>query len=399
DEMTAPPQSASRNRGMVDDRYRDLGSRRDEEDSTERNRFSGNQFRQRRAEPPLVNDIHETPTVKTRTREAPLGQAQSMLESRAQYSGDGQDQFVRVVQQELRMMRNMLDGHLGETGWQSASERSPLRISLLKRFSEMGFSKRLTLELAQHVANSRDMNTAIEDASELLLKMLPLAQEDLLETGGIVALVGPTGVGKTTTIAKLAARFRMKHGPREIALITTDNYRIAAYEQLTTYGRILDVPVRIASGLEELHQHLDTFYDRKLVLIDTAGMGPRDLRLLEQIGLFKKVAIPIKSYLVLSTASQLRTMQEAVDAFEGFSPEACILTKIDEAAQPGSSLSVVIENRLPVAFICDGQQVPEDLHHARKNTILNWCLNVDENQDTDANRPFSYEDWIIHANV
>lgn len=206
-------------------------------------------------------------------------------------------------------------------------------------------------------------------------------------------------MGKTTTIAKLAARFRMKHGPREIALITTDNYRIAAYEQLTTYGRILDVPVRIASGLDELHQHLDTFYDRKLVLIDTAGMGPRDLRLMEQINLFSKVSIPIKSCLVISAASQLRTMQEAMDAFRGFSPEACILTKIDEAAQAGASLSAVIENRLPVAFVCDGQQVPEDLHHARKGMILDWCLSDDETRDTDVNRPFSYEDWIIQANV
>ncbi|MBM3203513.1 flagellar biosynthesis protein FlhF [Candidatus Woesearchaeota archaeon] len=391
-----PNTASRRSGGLAADRLND-GVRFSVEDARiERNGLVDNPSRPRRSD---ADPDFGHAAAKTANRPTPLGQAQSIVESRSQYPQEGQDQFVRVIQQELRLMRNMLDGHLGETGWQQVANRSPLRMELLRRFSTMGFSRQLTLDLTRQVSNSIDVETAIEDAGELLGKLLPLAQEDLLETGGIVALVGPTGVGKTTTIAKLAARFRMKHGPREIALITTDNYRIAAYEQLTTYGRILDVPVRIASGLDELHQHLDTFYDRKLVLIDTAGMGPRDLRLMEQINLFSKVSIPIKSCLVISAASQLRTMQEAMDAFRGFSPEACILTKIDEAAQAGASLSAVIENRLPVAFVCDGQQVPEDLHHARKGMILDWCLSDDETRDTDANRPFSYEDWIIQANV
>jgi flagellar biosynthesis protein FlhF len=370
----------------------------DENTRPGRGRLSANPFRQRQPEPPSIDPAMSA--VRGRNRQAPLGQAQSILDARMRYENEGQDPFVRVVQQELRLMRNMLDSHLGETSWQQMSACAPLRVELLKRFSQMGFSRRLVLDLARQVAgSSQDMDTAMEDAGELLGKVLPLAQEDLLEVGGIVALVGPTGVGKTTTIAKLAARFRMKHGPREIALVTTDNYRIAAHEQLTTYGRILDVPVRIASSVEELHQHLDTFYDRKLILIDTAGMGPRDLRLLEQISLFKKVAIPVKSCLVLSAASQSRTLQEAVEAFQGFSPDTCILTKIDEAAQAGASLSAIVENRLPVSYVCDGQQVPEDLHRARKSALISWCMTYDETRDTDTHRSFSYEDWIIHANA
>lgn len=369
----------------------------DENTRPGRGRLSAGSFRQRQPEPPAVDPAMST--ARGRNRQAPLGQAQSILDARIRYENEGNDPFVRVVQQELRLMRNMLDSHLGETSWQQMSTCAPLRVELLKRFSQMGFSRRLTLDLARQVGNSQDIDSAMEDAGELIGKALPLAQEDLLEVGGIVALVGPTGVGKTTTIAKLAARFRMKHSSREIALITTDNYRIAAYEQLTTYGRILDVPVRIASSVDELHQHLDTFYDRKLILIDTAGMGPRDLRLLEQISLFQKAAIPVKSCLVLSAASQLRTLQEAVEAFQGFSPDTCILTKIDEAAQAGASLSAIVENRLPVSYVCDGQQVPEDLHRARKSSLIHWCMTYDETQDTDPPRSFSYEDWIIHANA
>jgi len=128
-------------------------------------------------------------------------------------------------------------------------------------------------------------------------------------------------------------------------------------------------------------------------------MGQRDMRLLEQIGLFNRVSLPIKSYLVLSAASQLRTMQEAITAFQGFSPEACILTKMDEAAQAGAALSAIIENRLPIAVICDGQQVPEDLYPARKNLLLSRCLEGADTPDDDTSRPFSYEDWIVHANV
>ncbi len=362
-----------------------------------RSRLSAGSFRQQQSEP-LPTDPAIS-VARGRNRQAPLGQAQSILDARMRYENEGQDPFVRVIQQELRLMRNVLDSHLGETAWQQMSARAPLRVELLKRFSQMGFSRRLVLDLARQAGNSQDVDAAMEAAAELLGKVLPLAQEDLLEVGGIVALVGPTGVGKTTTIAKLAARFRMKHSSREIALVTTDNYRIAAHEQLITYGRILDVPVRIASSVEELHQHLDTFYDRKLILIDTAGMGQRDLRLLEQISLFKKVAIPVKSCLVLSAASQSRTLQEAVEAFQGFSPETCILTKIDEAVQAGVSLSAIVENRLPVSYVCDGQQVPEDLHRARKSALISWCMTYDENRDTDTYRSFSYEDWIIHANA
>ncbi|BBA34337.1 flagellar biosynthetic protein FlhF [Methylocaldum marinum] len=306
---------------------------------------------------------------------------------------------LKEMQRELRQMRRMIDLHLSEAGWQAAASRHPTRLDLLRRLSALGFSRKLSLELTERLGGVDDADVAWQACQHALARQIPLAEDSLLDYGGVVALVGPTGVGKTTTIAKLAARFRLKHGPRQIALITTDNYRIGALEQLGTYGRILDVPVRAASSVEDLRQLLSSFYDKRLVLIDTAGVGQRDRRLAEQAELFSRSEIPVKSYLVMSAASQLRVMQEAVEAFRAFSPEACIVTKLDETGQLGAALSTVAENRLPVAFVCDGQQVPEDLHVARTHLLLNRCF-ADRSGAAAVGSPMpSYEDWIVHANV
>jgi flagellar biosynthesis protein FlhF len=305
---------------------------------------------------------------------------------------------LRALQQEMRQMRRVLDAHLGESRWQA--EGAAARLDLLKRFGELGFSRRLSLELAERAGPAEDFDAAWQHSQEVLARRIPLADDNLLEYGGLAALVGPTGVGKTTTVAKLAARFRLKHGARQVALITTDNYRIGAQEQISTYGRILDVPVRNAASIDELRHHLAGFRDRRLVLIDTAGMGPRDIRLAEQIALFGRSELPIRSYLVLSAASQYRAMREAIEAFGGFAPEACVLTKLDETEQLGTALSALIDHRLPVAFLCDGQQVPEDLHQARPHRLVERCFagqGEDDEIGVVPGRP-SYEEWVSHAN-
>jgi flagellar biosynthesis protein FlhF len=306
---------------------------------------------------------------------------------------------LKQMQMELKQMRRLIDAHLSETGWQAAASRNPTRLDLLRRLSTLGFSKKLSLELAERLGGVSDVDVAWQAVQHVLARQIPLAEDNLLDYGGVVALVGPTGVGKTTTIAKLAARFRLKHGPRQIALITTDNYRIGAHEQLATYGRILDVPVRAASSVEDLRQLLSGFYDKRLVLIDTAGIGQRDRRLAQQAELFASVDMPIKSYLVMSAASQLRVMQEAVDAFKAFSPAACVLTKLDETGQLGAGVSAVVDNRLPLAFLCDGQQVPDDLHVARTHLFLNRCFAEQSGTEAVGAPMPSYEDWIVHANV
>ncbi|MBB1383298.1 flagellar biosynthesis protein FlhF, partial [Shewanella sp. SR41-2] len=186
--------------------------------------------------------------------------------------------------------------------------------------------------------------------------------DDIVKRGGVVAFVGPTGVGKTPSLAKIAARFAAHHGPEQVALITTDHYRIGAYEQLTPYGTLMGCPVKQAQDLTELEQILYQSRNRKLVLIDTAGMGQRDMRLYQQLdNLTANSRIPIRSYLVLSATGQRRVLQDAVEHFKRIPLAGAILTKLDESISIAGALSVLIQNELPLSYVTDGQRVPEDM--------------------------------------
>ena len=230
-------------------------------------------------------------------------------------------------------------------------------------------AKLLEAEFSPAVANKLAVLSQHYTPAELvralpqsLANMLDNQGDDIVKQGGVVALVGPTGVGKTTSLAKLAARFAAHHGAEHVALITTDHYRIGAYEQLATYGKIMGCPVKQAHDLNELEQILYQFRNRKLVLIDTAGMGQRDMRLYQQLdNLTANSRIPIRSYLVLSATGQRRVLQDAVNHFKRIPLSGVVLTKLDESVSLAGALSVLIQNGLPLSYVTDGQRVPEDM--------------------------------------
>jgi len=309
------------------------------------------------------------------------------------------DKLLMEMSKELKYLRTAMDTKLANISWAQNSQTTPVRTDLLQRLAGMSISKKLSVMIANHFTDHSDAELVFAKAQEMLVKVLPIAEDNLLETGGIVALIGPTGVGKTTTIAKLAAKFVLKHGSNQIALITTDNYRIGAYEQLNTYGRILDVPVRVASNAEELRDFINGFADKRLILIDTAGMNQRDMKLVEQINTLQQNELTIKSYLVMSAATEYKAMNAIIKAFALFSPQASILTKLDEAVTIGSALSSIIEHNLPLSFITDGQQVPEDIHNPQARSLIKNCVAelTAETDFSDFNNSDDYEPLAAQA--
>jgi len=313
----------------------------------------------------------------------------------ADKQGSAADSLLMEMSKELKSLRSAMDSKLSSVSWAAMSQTNPVRADLLQRLAGMSISRKLSVKIANRFTNHTDPELVFSQAQELLAKVLPVAEDDLLQHGGIAALVGPTGVGKTTTIAKLAAKFILKHGARQVALITTDNYRIGAHEQLNTYGRILDVPVRVASSAAELRNLITGFSDKRLILIDTAGMSQREMKLVEQINTLQQSGIAIKSYLVMSAATEYKAMNEIIKAFQVFEPQASILTKLDEAATIGSAVSSIIENNLPLSFIADGQQVPEDMHSPCARTLISQCV-AELDMETDYN-DINNEAWAAQG--
>ncbi len=303
------------------------------------------------------------------------------------------DKFMDEMRKEMKDLRTLLDSKLSGLTSQPQQSVQPAREELLRCLVESGFSIKLSTKIANRLGSHKQSDLAIAKAQEMLAKIVPIADDDLLEHGGIAALVGPTGVGKTTTIAKLAAQFILKHGSRDVALITTDNYRIGAHEQLGIYGRILGVSVKVANDADELRRHIHDCADKRLILIDTAGMSQRDMRLAEQIQTLMHDDLPIRPYLVMSATSQYKSVMEIMDAFQILAPQAVILTKLDEAVSKGMALSAIIERRMPLSFITDGQQVPEDIYAPEAETLIQQCVTSCD-LENDYNEELNQGDWL-----
>ncbi|MGA2780076.1 MAG: flagellar biosynthesis protein FlhF [Steroidobacteraceae bacterium] len=277
-----------------------------------------------------------------------------------------------AMRDELQDLRHLVERELASLTWNDKRLREPLKVRVLEELSSLDIAPDMAMKLASLTPKSTRLQNPSHIPIALLAKHLPVIADPTCIKGGVVAIVGPTGVGKTTTIAKLAARWCMLHGADDLALVSTDSYRIGAREQLLTYARILGVPMYAANSGKELAQVLERLKSKKLTLIDTAGMGPRDARLHEQLSALRQGAANARVLLALPAQGEGHALEEITTAFSALSPVACILTKVDEAASLGAAMSTALRHKLPIAYLCNGQRVPEDLHEAQSRRV--WLV-------------------------
>ncbi len=274
----------------------------------------------------------------------------------------GYKEQMQLMQNEMAAIRKILSHQVSGLMWQEMERREPTRAYLIKQLQKLGLTEQVADQLACFIPDGLQEFEAWDTVLEMLQGQINTTNNEILTRGGVFSMIGPTGVGKTTTVAKLAARFAQKHGADQVGLITTDTFRIGAHEQLSTFGKIIGCPVKVARNAEELANVLYQMRNRKLILIDTAGMSQRDIRLCEQLTtLMKNSRVKIKSYLVLSATVQYNVLQETVSHFKRIPLAGCIFTKIDECLSLGEIISIAIQNGLPIGYITNGQRVPEDI--------------------------------------
>lgn len=290
---------------------------------------------------------------------------------------------INALQDEVKSLRKLLEHQISGLMWQEVEREEPIRAFIIKILQQAGFSEVIADQLALCIPEDCSPSEAWINLKEVIAEQLDVGNDDIIQKGGVISLVGATGVGKTTTIAKLAAQFALENSPESMVLITTDTYRIGAHEQLSTYGKIMGCSVKVAHSEEELSDLLSKFKDKKLILIDTAGMSQRDIRLHEQLDklINSNHDFNINNYLVLPANAQRRVIEETVQQFNRVPIKGAIITKLDESLALGEILDVILLNSLPISYVTYGQRVPEDIDIAVGESLVNQALSVVD-QDT-----------------
>lgn len=297
---------------------------------------------------------------------------------------------VGHMRSELNSIRNLLDQRLGAMAWEQFSSRTPVQATVWERLNAMGIPGYMSKRLIERLKPEYSVNQAWRFTMAWLTSAMSMGPEDPVARGGIFAFLGPTGVGKTTTIGKLATRYVLENGPESVALVTTDSYRIAAHEQLRTLGRILGVTVRIVDHRHTLSDTLASLSHKMLVLIDTAGLHPQDEALQEQIADLQQHS-EIEKLLVLACTSQGRVLNTAYRAYARVGLDGCVLSKLDEAGSLGEVLSLVIDRSLPLVYETHGQSIPDDIRPAHGKRLISEAVRLaravdEEGQDQERMR-------------
>jgi flagellar biosynthesis protein FlhF len=273
---------------------------------------------------------------------------------------------------ELRQVKGLIEERFGALAYMEKLQRQPGQARLIQKMLDCGFSPALVRKLAD--AMPPEIADETIWAAGVLERNMSTGEADgaLEDQGGVYALIGATGVGKTTSTAKIAAAFATKFGAGNLGLITLDAYRLGAHEQLRAYGRILGVPVHTAHDRASLEDLLELLAGKKMVLIDTAGMAQRDSRTRELLDMLQHRSI--QKLLVINAASQGETIEDVLIAYRAAACAGIVLSKLDEAVKLGPALDALIRHKLKVVGVANGQRVPEDWHRLSANALVHRAL-------------------------
>ena len=277
---------------------------------------------------------------------------------------------------ELQSLRRILETQLAQLAWNDRTRRAPVHTELLRELTEIGIAQDLADHLVGQLDERVDLTQGRRFAIAGLSQYLLVTGDRWLESGGRVAFVGATGVGKTTMLAKLAVRWILRHGPRDLALVASDTVRIGAQDQMQGLGQLLGVPVHVPERFETLPELISRLDRYRLVLIDTPGSSLRDAQLAARLAVLANCASKLETALVLAASTQAGALEDAVQRFRPANPASCLLTKLDEAASLGGALSVLIRARVPLSYTSDGQRVPEDLRPARSLELVSHAVRL-----------------------
>ena len=277
---------------------------------------------------------------------------------------------------ELKAMRRMLETQLAQLAWNDLTRRAPIHTEILTDLTEVGLSQELAGQIVAQLPSGTDLIKARRLSIALLSQRLNVTGDHWLDKGGRVALVGPTGVGKTTALAKLAVRWVLRHGARSLALISADGVRIGAHDQMQALGQMLDVPVYIADSFNDIPKFLEQLGQQRFVLVDTPGMSQRDAQLATRMEQLAAAGHGLETALVLSASTQAGAIEETVKRYAKAKPASALLTKVDEAASLGGILSVLADTAMPISYVSEGQRVPEDLRPARALELVSRAVQL-----------------------
>ena len=278
---------------------------------------------------------------------------------------------------ELKMLRRMLETQMAQLAWNDLTRRAPVHVEILRELTEIGITQDLSDYILKQLPEKVELGFARRFAIAGLSQYLLVTGDRWLENGGRVAFIGATGVGKTTTLAKLAVRWVLRHGTRDLALVGSDTVRIGAQDQIQSLGQLLGVPVYTPEHFESLPTLLSRLGDRhRLILIDTPGSSLRDPQLGARLGVLSNCASQMETALVLAASTQAGSLEETARRYAPANPACVVLTKLDEAASLGGALSALIRARVPVSYVSEGQRVPEDLRPARALELVSTAVRL-----------------------